>query len=205
MPYIQQDDWNDRKGNKDAMEVIDRYHLDGLKRKKTQAKAACTRTRAKLMALMDSDLPSRTQIREASQKIDDAQQVALEIMGEIADEFKSYNNLRNVQKVIGEMENIEEIITEVTERAQAYLHSRRDGASSITTTNSFGRNINNNWGQKTEVDNLQSARYQGDLEAVTDKFDKLKVTEEGKKKLSTKSSNEKIDTNIKAADANQKD
>ena len=106
MPYIQQDDWNDRKGNKDAMEVIDRYHLDGLKRKKTQAKAACTRTRAKLMALMDSDLPSRTQIREASQKIDDAQQVALEIMGEIADEFKSYNNLRNVQKVIGEMEDI---------------------------------------------------------------------------------------------------
>ena len=50
MSYIQQDDWNDRKGNKDAMEVIDRYHLDGLKRKKTQAKAACTRTRAKLMA-----------------------------------------------------------------------------------------------------------------------------------------------------------
>ena len=205
MSYIQQDDENDRKGNKDVMEVIDRYHLDGLKRKKTQAKAACTRTRAKLMALMDSDLPSRRQIREASQKIDDAQQVALEIMGEIADEFKSYNNLRNVQKVIGEMEDIEEIITEVTERAQAYLYSRRDGASSIATTNSFGRNINNNWGQKTEVDNLQSARYQGDLEAVTDKFDKLKVTEEGKKKLSTKSSNEKIDTNIKAADANQKD
>ena len=88
MSYIQQDDENDRKGNKDAMEVIDRYHLDGLKRKKTQAKAACTRTRAKLMALMDSDLPSRRQIRDASQKIDDAQQVALEIMGEIADKFK---------------------------------------------------------------------------------------------------------------------
>ena len=66
------------------MKVIDRYHVDGLKRKKTQAKAACTRTRRKLMALMDSDLPSRRQIREALQQIDDAQQVALEIMVKIA-------------------------------------------------------------------------------------------------------------------------
>ena len=68
------------------MEVIDKYHLDGLKRKKTQAKAACARTRRKPIALMDSDLPSRRQIREALQQIDDAQQVALEIMGERADE-----------------------------------------------------------------------------------------------------------------------
>ena len=82
------------------MKVIDRYHLDGLKRKKTQAKAACTRTRRKLMVLMDSDLPSRRQIREALQQIDDAQQVALEIMVKIADEYKSWNDLKNVQKVM---------------------------------------------------------------------------------------------------------
>ena len=57
------------------------------------------------------------------------------------------------------MEDIEEITIEVTERAQAYLDSRRDEASSIATTDSFKRNINNNWGQKTEVEDLQSARY----------------------------------------------
>ena len=72
-------------------------------------------------------------------------------MSEIADEYKSFNDLKNVQKVIGEMDVIEEITTEVTERAQAYLDSRRDEASSITTTDSFRRNINNNWGQKSEV------------------------------------------------------
>ena len=38
-----------------------------------------------------------------------------------------------------------------------------------------------------------------------DRFDQLKVTKEGKKKLSTKSSNERIDRKMKAADANQKD
>ena len=71
MSYIQQDDENGSKANEDAMEVIDRYHLDGVKRKKTEAKAACTRTRRKLMALMDSDLPSRRQIRKALHQIDD--------------------------------------------------------------------------------------------------------------------------------------
>ena len=82
MSYIQQDDENARKANEHAMEFIDRYHLDSLKRKITQAKAACTKTRRKLMALMDSDLTSRREIREALQQIDDAKQVALEIMGE---------------------------------------------------------------------------------------------------------------------------
>ena len=72
MSYIQQDNENGRKGNEDTIEVIDRYHIDELKRRKTQAKAACTRTRRKLMALMDSDLPSKRQIREALWQIDDA-------------------------------------------------------------------------------------------------------------------------------------
>ena len=178
MSYIQQNDENGSKTNKDAMEIIDRYHLDGLKRKKTQAKAVCRRTRRKLMTI------------KALQQIDDAQQVALEIMSEIADEYKSCNDLKNVHKVTGEMENIEEITTEVTERAQAYLDSRRDDASR---------------GQKTEVGDLQSARYQGDLEAVTNRFDQLKLTEEGKKKLSSKSNSEKIDKKMKVVDANQKD
>ena len=85
------------------------------------------------------------------------------------------------------------------------MDSRRDEASSIVTSDSFRRNTNNNWGQKTKAEDLQSARYQGDLEAVMDRFDQLKVTEEGKKKLSTKSSSEKIGRKMKAVDGNQKD
>ena len=97
-------------------------------------------------------------------------------MVKIADEYKSRNDLKNVQKVTGEMEDIEEITTEVTERVQTYLFSRRDEASSIATSDSFRRNISNNWGQKTEVEDLHSTRYQGELEAVMDRFDQLKVT-----------------------------
>ena len=60
---------------------------------------------------MDSDLPSRRQVREALQQIDDVQQVALEIMVKIADEYKSCNDLKDVQKVTGEVQDIEEITT----------------------------------------------------------------------------------------------
>ena len=44
-----------------------------------------------------------------------------------------FNYFKNVQKVACETEDIEEITTEVTERAQAYLDSRRDEASSTET------------------------------------------------------------------------
>ena len=89
MSYIQQDDENGRKTNEGAVEVIVRYHLDDLNRKKTQAKGACTITRRILMALMGSDLRSRRQIRKTLQQIDDVHQVALEVMSEIADAYKS--------------------------------------------------------------------------------------------------------------------
>ena len=52
------------------------------------------------------------------------------------------------------MEDTEEVIAEVTERAQAYLDSRRDEASIIVTIDLFRRNINNNRGQKTKVEDI---------------------------------------------------
>ena len=84
------------------------------------------------------------------------------------------------------------------------MDSKRDEGSSIATADLFRRN-NNNWGQKNEVEDLQSARYQGGLETVMNRFDQLQLNEEGKKKLSTKSSSDKIDRKMKAVDANQKD
>ena len=45
------------------------------------------------------------------------------------------------------MEDIKEITTKVTERTQAYSDSRKDEASRIAT-DSFRRNVSNNWCQK---------------------------------------------------------
>ena len=50
------------------------------------------------------------------------------------------------EQLTGKTEHIEEITTEFTDRAEAYLDSRKDEASSIATANSTRRNINNNWG-----------------------------------------------------------
>ena len=100
------------------------------------------------MTLMDSDLPSRRQIKKPLQQIDDAQQVALEQIVKIVDKYKSCNDLKNVQKVAGKMEDIEEITIEVTEMAQAYLDPRRDEPSSIATSDLFRRNMDNNWVKK---------------------------------------------------------
>ena len=57
------------------------------------------------------------------------------------------------------MEDVEKITTEVTERAQAYLNSRRNEARKNI---SVRISISNNWVQKPSVEDLQSARYQGD-------------------------------------------
>ena len=47
------------------------------------------KNKKKTNGILDSNLSSRRQIREALQQTDDAQHVALEILGEIADEYKS--------------------------------------------------------------------------------------------------------------------
>ena len=44
----------------------------------------------------------------------------------------------------------------------------------------------NNLSQKTAVEDLQSARCQGDLDSVMDRFARLKVTEEGEKIVNQK-------------------
>ena len=64
-------------------------------------------------------------------------------MGEKADEHKSSSNLKKFQKVTGEMEDTEEITTDVTESIQAHLDSRRD---EVRRNISFRQNINKNCG-----------------------------------------------------------
>ena len=88
--------------------------------------------------------------REALQQIDDAQQVALEIMGEIADKYKSCNDLKNVQKVTDKMEDIEEITTKVTESILGFILSssilgfKKRWSIKYCNNRLINRNINNN-------------------------------------------------------------
>ena len=118
------------------MDEIDSYYIDNLKTQKSVKKSACTRTRRQLMELLDSDMPSRRAIRALQQKVDEAQQAAMETMQALIEEYKNQKDKINVKKVVDEIECLESTTTDVIERAQMYLDSRKDEASSVETRNS---------------------------------------------------------------------
>ena len=118
---------------------------------------------------MDSDLPSRKQTKKPLQQIDDAQQVALEIMVKIADKYKSCNGRywRNYNRN--------------HRKGSSILGSKKRWTIKYCNIRLVQKKYGQQLGQKTEIQNLKSARYQGIPEAVMDRFDQPKVTEEGKK------------------------
>ena len=118
------------------MDEIDSYYIDNLKTQKSVKKLACTRTRRQLMELLDSDMPSRRAIRALQQKVDEAQQAAMETMQALTEEYKNQKDKINVKKVVDENECLESTTTDVIERAQMYLDSRKDETSSVETRNS---------------------------------------------------------------------
>ena len=69
------------------IEKIDRYYLDGLKEENAKTESACTRSRRKLLGLMELELPSRKLIRYALQGIDMTQQEILDLMGKMIDKY----------------------------------------------------------------------------------------------------------------------
>ena len=118
------------------MDEIDSYYIDNLKIQKSVKKSACTITRRQLMELLDSDMPSRRAIRALQQQVDEAQPAAMETMQALIEEYKNQKDKINVKKVVDEIECLESTTTEVIERAQMYLDSRKDEASSVETRNS---------------------------------------------------------------------
>ena len=69
------------------IEKIDRYYLDGLKEENAKTESVCTRSRRKLLGLMELELPSRKLIRYALQDIDMTQQEILDLMGKMIDKY----------------------------------------------------------------------------------------------------------------------
>ena len=112
-------------------------------------------------------------------------------MSEIAGKYKLSNDLKNVQNVTGEMEDIEKIKTS-HKKSSNILELKKRWSIKYCNNKLIQKKYQK---KKNEVEDLQFTRYQGDLEAIMDRFNKQKVTEEGKKKLSTNNSSEKIKKN----------
>lgn len=110
---------------------IDR--IDELKRHKIRTKTAFTKLRHSALRVLDSEAPSRREIREHQAKLDLAQDDALEIMLALSEEYKRDGDKLNYQKVLTEMERLEQELAETQDRCQNYLDSKKGETSSVAT------------------------------------------------------------------------
>ena len=104
------------------------------KKDKSKTKANFTRARNSLLMLLEEqDLPSRREVKGACDKMDSCMELAMKVLENFSDYYIQNGNLQKGQKIVNEMEKIEEEFYTAYEAAREYLDSRRDDASSETS------------------------------------------------------------------------
>ena len=107
--------------------------IEKLKQSKSRNKAGFTRARHCLLQLLDGDLPSRRQLREARENLGTLSEKVMENMSLLSDKYSEKNDVENVKKISKEMEQIEQEFADAQNRTQEYLDARKDDPSSIAS------------------------------------------------------------------------
>jgi len=110
--------------------------LERQKQWKSRSKAAFTRARHGLLQLLEEDLPSRSQVREAREKLTKQLDRVMEDLEALSTTYEKRQDTVNVSKLSQEIERIEEEFTDAQNRTQEYLDSRKDELSSIASDTS---------------------------------------------------------------------
>ena len=95
--------------------------LEDLKKEKAKAKSAFTKTRHSLLQILEEDFPDREEIKVIQEKLINAEEKAMDIMGNLYDKYKHRNDIQNVMKTIKKMEKIEEEFTDAENERRDYL------------------------------------------------------------------------------------
>ena len=104
------------------------------KKDKARTKANFTRARNSLLMLLEQqDLPSRREVKVACDKMDGCMDLVMKVLANFSDYYIQNSNLQKGQRIVNEMEKIEEEFYSAYEAAREYLDSRRDDASSVTS------------------------------------------------------------------------
>ena len=107
--------------------------VESLKQEKAKSKSAFTRARKQLLELVEeTDLPSRSQVRDCQVKLDTAQERALKIMVGLSEHYQWQKNGKARQKITQEMERLVQEFKEAHNRAQEYLDERKESETSTT-------------------------------------------------------------------------
>ena len=80
-----------------------------------------------LLSLLDEeDYPSRREIKSVSQKLCEVQEVTMSTMEELSQEYLSSKEKEKRKKPTCEMDKLEEEFSDVHDKTQQYLDSRKD-------------------------------------------------------------------------------
>ena len=107
--------------------------ITDMKQKKCRYKTAFTKTKNRLLKLMEEDLPSRRKVRQMQTKLDDCQEEVVAMTSSLAEKYKQSSDIDKW------MITVEEINTAVNEQdmvhsiVDSYLRQRADKESSIST------------------------------------------------------------------------
>ena len=105
--------------------------LESLKQEKVKSKSAFTRARKQLLELVEeTDVPSRSQVRDGLAKLDNEQERALKIMTALSEHYQWQKNGKARQKITQEMEQLVQEFEEAHKRAQEYLDVRKESEAS---------------------------------------------------------------------------
>ena len=122
----------DETATKEDMENLE-DSLESLKQEKATAKSAFTRARKQLLELVEeTDLLSRSQVRDGQAKLDNAQERALKIMTALSEHYQWQKNGKARQKITEEMERLVHEFEETHNRAQEYLDEQKESEASTT-------------------------------------------------------------------------
>ena len=105
--------------------------LEELKYRKARTKTAFTKTRNKLLNLLDDEeCPNRRQIRDLQRELSDKQEEAVTIIDALAEEYSGRADKIALRKTTEELEKLEAEYRDTLNRVQTYLDNTLDDSSS---------------------------------------------------------------------------
>ena len=110
--------------------------IESLKRDKAKVKTAFTKKRHKFIQLLDEDLPSRRTVLQLQHELEQRLDDVMIRLNKMLDFYIKINENEAATKIVAELEKLEEDYSFEQNRAQEYLDSRMNDASSIASSNS---------------------------------------------------------------------
>ena len=115
---------------------------NAFKKDKTRAKSNFTRSLTKLMALIqEHDLTNRLKVIEARKRLDSYWDILLDILTNFSDFYTNHKEHKKCERIVGEMERIEEDFYSASKAAREFLDSCKEVSTSLSSADMLTINL----------------------------------------------------------------